>query len=139
MPFWQLFFKDMDEKTLKSKILIIEDNKMLLDIYITVFEKEGYKVIVAQTGEEGYDFVISKKPNIILLDILLPGKMNGLDVLRKLKGDSSTSGIPVLIMSNLSDDKTISEGLSLGASGYFTKSQAYPDDILRNVKTLLQR
>lgn len=111
---------------------------MLLDIYITVFEKEGYTVMTAQNGEEGYELIVSKRPNVVLLDILLPGKMNGLDVLRKLKGDDATSDIPVLIMSNLSDDKTIGEGLSLGASGYFTKSQASPDDVIRNVKTLLQ-
>lgn len=123
----------------KAKILIIEDNKMLLDIYITIFEKEGYAVITAQTGEEGYALIIEKTPNLILLDILLPGKMNGLDILRKLKADEATKNIPVLIMSNLSDDKTISEGLSLGASGYFTKSQAYPDDILRNVATILRK
>jgi DNA-binding response OmpR family regulator len=129
----------MEGKKEKAKILIIEDNKMLLDIYITVFEKEGYTVITAQTGEDGYAFVGLKKPNLVLLDILLPGKMNGLDVLRKLKADEETKNIPVLIMSNLSDDKTISEGLSLGASGYFTKSQAYPDDVLRNVATILSK
>lgn len=123
----------------KSKILIIEDNKMLLDIYVTVFEKEGYKVSTAQTGEEGYAMAIKQLPDVVLLDILLPGKINGLEVLRKFKDDESTVNIPVLIMSNLSDDKTISEGLALGANGYLTKSQFYPDDVARNVAAILSK
>jgi DNA-binding response OmpR family regulator len=129
----------MEEKLSKFKILIVEDNQMLSDIYITVFEKEGYTVLTAKTGEDGYEMAANKMPNIILLDILLPGTLNGLDVLRKIKDNLVTAKIPILIMSNLSDDKTISEGLSLGANGYFTKSQASLDDVLRNVASILSK
>jgi DNA-binding response OmpR family regulator len=129
----------MEQKVSTSKILIIEDNKMLLDIYVTIFEKAGYEVLTAQTGEEGYDEACRTLPNIVLLDIMLPGELDGLDVLRKLKENEATKNIPALIMSNLSDEKTISEGMALGASGYFTKSKVYPDDVLKNVASILRR
>jgi DNA-binding NarL/FixJ family response regulator len=65
--------------------------------------------------------------------------MNGLAVLKKLRENDETSQIPVMIMSNLADDKTISEGLSLGAKGYFPKSQFSPDDVVNNVRTIIKQ
>ncbi|HTW96109.1 MAG TPA: response regulator [Candidatus Methylomirabilis sp.] len=122
----------------KTKILIVEDNQMLLDIYSTVFDKAGFQVLTATNGEEGYNIASKEKPDVMLLDILLPGKINGLDVLRQVKQNDETCHIPALIITNLSDDKTINEGMSLGASGYFTKSQFNPDEVVMTVKTLLK-
>lgn len=111
---------------------------MLLDIYSTVFDKAGFQVLTATNGEEGYNIASKEKPDVMLLDILLPGKINGLDVLRQVKQNDETCHIPALIITNLSDDKTINEGMSLGASGYFTKSQFNPDEVVMTVKTLLK-
>lgn len=122
----------------KAKILIVEDDKFLLNIYETVFAKEGFEVQTAMNGEEGYRLAMKSLPDVMLLDIMLPGGMNGLEVLKKLKEAQSSRGIPVMIISNLSDDKTISEGMSLGASGYFTKSQFNPDDVVKNVRTIIK-
>ncbi|HTX86993.1 MAG TPA: response regulator [Candidatus Nanoarchaeia archaeon] len=128
----------MTEKTKKAKILIVEDDKFLLNIYETVFNKEGFEVKTAINGEDGYLKAVNFIPDVMLLDIMLPGRMNGLEVLKKLKGTKKANDIPVMIISNLSDDKTISEGMALGASGYFTKSQFNPDDVVRNVRTILK-
>jgi two-component system, OmpR family, alkaline phosphatase synthesis response regulator PhoP len=122
----------------KAKILIVEDDEFLLNIYETVFAKEGYEVQTAMNGEDGYQTAINFLPDVMLLDIMLPGEMNGLAVLKKLKKTEATKGIPVMIVSNLTDDKTISEGMALGASGYFTKSQFNPDDVVRNVRTIIK-
>ena len=110
----------------------------LLNIYETIFTKEGFEVKTAMSGEEGYELAKEFLPNVVLLDIMLPGGMDGLEVLKKIKENKSVKDIPVMIMSNLSDDKTIGKGMALGASGYFTKSQFNPDDVLRNIKTLLK-
>ena len=128
----------MPEESKKAKILIVEDDKFLLNIYETVFIKEGFEVQTAMTGEDGYRLAIDFLPSVMLLDIMLPGEMNGLAVLRKLRESKAGENIPVMIISNLSDDKTISESMALGASGYFTKSQFNPDDVVRNVRTIIK-
>ena len=128
----------MSESKINAKILIVEDDEFLLNIYQTVFEKEGFEVQTAGNGQDGYRMAVAQSPDAMLLDIMLPGDMDGLAVLKKLKETRGCEKIPVMIMSNLSDDKTIGEGMALGARGYFTKSQFNPDDVLRNIKTLLK-
>jgi DNA-binding response OmpR family regulator len=128
----------MSDSSRKAKILIVEDDEFLLNIYETVFTKEGFEVQTAMNGEDGYRVAAVFLPDVMLLDIMLPGEMNGLAVLKKLRETKKTEKIPVMIISNLSDDKTISEGMALGASGYFTKSQFNPDDVVRNVRTLIK-
>jgi Response regulators consisting of a CheY-like receiver domain and a winged-helix DNA-binding domain len=126
----------MSEK--KVKILIVEDDMFLLNIYETIFTKEGFEVKTAMNGADGYELAKEFMPDVMLLDIMLPGGIDGLQVLKKMKESKTVNNIPVMIMSNLSDDKTIGEGMALGANGYFTKSQFNPDDVLRNIKTLLK-
>ncbi len=121
----------------KAKILIVEDDDLLANIYLTTFEKEGFNIFLAKTGEDGLKIAFREKPSAILLDILLPGEKNGLDVLKELKNDQLMAKIPVMIMSNLADDVTISEGMALGAKGYFTKSNFNPNDVMRNIKDLI--
>ena len=121
----------------KGKILIVEDDSFLLNIYETIFIKAGFEVKTAMTGAEAYELAKESLPDVVLLDIMLPGGMDGLQVLKKIKESQTVNRIPVMIMSNLSDDKTISEGMTLGASGYFTKSQFNPDDVVSNIKKLL--
>ncbi|MDD5527993.1 MAG: response regulator transcription factor [Patescibacteria group bacterium] len=128
----------MPDKKKKAKILIVEDDAFLLNIYQTVFEKEGYEVMTAGNGEDGFGLALEQSPDVMLLDIMLPGGMNGLAVLKKLKQTKGAEKIPVMIISNLSDDKTIGEGMSLGAAGYFPKSQFSPDEVLKNVRELIR-
>lgn len=125
------------EKNKKKVILIVEDEGFLSNIYSLVLKNNGFETIVAENGEEGLKEVI-KHPDAILLDILFPGKMNGLDVLKEIKKNPKTSDIPVVIMSNLSDDKVVKEGLSLGANAYLVKSRSNPDDMVDNVKKLIK-
>ncbi len=120
-----------------AKILIVEDDQFLLNIYATTFKKENFEVHTASNGEEGFEIMKKDRPDIVLLDIMLPGEMDGLKVLKEAKKTAETTTIPIMILSNLEDDKTISEGLKLGANGYFIKSQSEPGDVVRNVQTLI--
>jgi|WetSurMetagenome_2_1015567.scaffolds.fasta_scaffold01501_11 DNA-binding response OmpR family regulator len=127
----------MLEERNRTKILIVEDDQFLSNIYATIFTKKNFQVLTAGTGEEGWTLAEKEKPNVVLLDILLPGSMNGLSVLKKMRENEITLNIPVIILSNCDDDSTISEGLKLGANGYFIKTQANPDDVYRNVMTFI--
>jgi two-component system cell cycle response regulator len=115
------------------KLLIAEDEEILLKVLREKFEKEKFTVITATDGASVIPLVKSGKPDLILLDIILP-KKNGLDVLRELKASPETDNIPVIIMSNLGDDEKIKEGLSLGADDYLVKTQHPINEVVEKVK-----
>jgi CheY-like chemotaxis protein len=126
----------MPKKNNKSKrILIIEDEEFLMDMYRLKFEREGYEILAAIDGKKGLEIAKKEKPGIILLDLVLP-VMNGFEVLEKLKADPDTVDIKVVILSNLGQDEEISKGISKGAVGYLVKSNMTPAQILDYVKNL---
>ena len=96
------------------------------------FEKEGFKVFIAKNGAEVLPLARKAKPDVILLDIILP-KINGLDVLSQLKEDEDLKGIPVIIMSNLNEDEKIKQALSLGAVDYLVKTQHPINEVVEKV------
>ncbi len=116
-----------------SKVLLIEDEKMLAEMYRTKFDNEGFKIDVAFDGDEGLKAAKSEKPDIILLDIILP-KLDGFLVLKELKKDPSTKKIPVILLSNLGQDEDIKKGKKLGADDYFVKANHTPAEIVNKVK-----
>ncbi len=120
-----------------KKILLIEDDVYLLNIYATKLKEAKFEVVTAESGEVGLELAKKEKPDLILLDILFPGKISGFEVLKSLKADATMMNIPVLLLTNLKDDKTISEGLKLGALGYFTKTDTTPDDIIKSVENFI--
>ena len=104
------------------KILIAEDEDILARVLREKFEDENFTVEVVEDGSKVIPLVEKFMPDMILLDILLP-KMNGIDILKKLKDDDDLKNIPVIIISNLDEDKKIKEGLEIGAVDYMVKSQ----------------
>jgi DNA-binding response OmpR family regulator len=94
---------------------------------------DEYQVITAETGEDGLEKAKTENPDLIFLDIRLPG-INGLEVLEHLRQDEATAAIPVVILSNLDDEKTIDRGVSLGALEYVVKSRITPQDLSKRVK-----
>lgn len=119
--------------TKQPKILVIEDDEFLSGMYITKFTKEGFDVVFSESGEGGIKKAKTEKPDLILLDILLP-KMNGFDVLKRLKEDGSTALIPVIILTNLSQESDIKKGYELGAIDYLVKVYNIPSDVVSKVK-----
>lgn len=121
-----------------TKILLVEDDILLSKMYAQKFKKDGYEVSTAADGQEGLSLIKSTKPDVILLDIMMP-KMSGLQVLEKIKADKQFKSIPVLLLTNLArgmDD--INRGLELGAVSYLVKSKVKPADVVSKVKEVLK-
>ena len=125
----------MEEGAVK-KILLIEDDSIIVRMYQRKFEMEGYKIETAYDGKEGLEKAKASKPNIILLDIMIP-KIEGLEVLKKLKEEKNTKNIPVIILSNLAG-KEVQQGLQLGAKDYLVKSKYTPAQVVEKVKNILK-
>ncbi|NCS32631.1 response regulator [bacterium] len=121
----------------KEKILIIEDDFFIRELYERQFTKEGYIVLVAEDGPTGLVMASQELPQLILLDIMLP-KLNGLDLLRTLKSKDETKGIPVILLTNLGQESVIKEGFELGAESYLIKSAYTPSQIIEEIKNFLE-
>lgn len=123
----------------KKKILLVEDEPLLISLYKETFENEPYIFNIAETGNDALRAAKSSYPDLILLDILLPG-MNGFEVLRKLKSSSKTKDIPVIVLTNLGSEETDKDkqlALSLGAVDYLIKSYHTPEEMLKIVRKQL--
>ncbi len=120
----------------KTKILIVEDDEFLANIYQTKFEIEGFKVILAPDGEIALKLAKSKLPEIILLDILLP-KLDGFAVLRELKKQAETKNIPIILLTNLGQKEDVQKGLNLGAVDYLIKAHFKPSETVDKVRKVL--
>lgn len=114
------------------KILIAEDEEILLDVLKEKFEDENFSVSVAISGEEVIPMTKKIKPDIILLDILLP-KINGIEILTQLKNNDALSNIPVIMLTNLSEDTKIKEALDIGAVDYLIKTQHPINEVIEKV------
>jgi DNA-binding response OmpR family regulator len=121
-----------------QKILVIEDEVTLQKAMVDILVATGYQAIGANDGEQGLALAKSEKPDIILLDIILP-KMNGFDVLKALKADEETKPIPVIMLTNLESSNDIEQALSLGAMTYLVKSNYELDDIVKRVRDTLAK
>ena len=119
----------------KKKILIIEDEATLQKALSDMLIKEGYEVVSAIDGLIGLDLARSENPDLILLDIILPG-MDGFDVLRNIK-QKDNSEVPVIILTNLSDLDDIQKALDIGATTYLVKADFHLADVLKKVEEVL--
>jgi len=120
-----------------KKILIIEDDKFLRELISQKLLKEGYDIAEAVDGEKGVKSVKDEKPDLILLDLILPG-MDGFEVLVKIKEDSEIAQIPVIILSNLGQKDDIEKGLKMGAVDYLIKAHFTPGEIISKIKAILK-
>lgn len=128
--------KTTHDQSGKPRILIVEDDSFLAGMYVTKLGLEGFHVELAGDGREGLKKAQADRPDLILLDILLP-VMNGLDMLAQLKEDAATRDIPVLLLTNLSQKGDIERGLSLGAVDYLIKAHFMPSEVIAKIKQLL--
>jgi len=119
------------------KVLIIDDDENLSAVFETALQKAGFETIFALNGKSGLDKARSEKPDLILLDQVLPD-ISGNEVLRTLKMDSDTQNIPVLILSNFSQEELVKEAINNGAMDYIFKYQVEPQDLVNKVKQALK-
>ncbi|MDD4831179.1 MAG: response regulator [Candidatus Pacebacteria bacterium] len=122
----------------KLKILVVEDEQILAEMYQDKFKKEGFEVIAAKDGKEGIKMMREQKPALVLLDILLPNE-NGIDFLKKQKKDPKLSSIPIIVFSNFDDPETKKETLDLGVKEYLIKSNHNPREIVEQIKKYIKK
>jgi DNA-binding response OmpR family regulator len=126
----------MDEK--KTKILIVEDEEILLTALAEELKQEGFEAIGAKDGQEGVEKALSEKPDLILLDLVMP-RLDGIGALKQMKENEQTKDIPVVILTNLSDYDKVSDALSLGAMDYLVKANYRLEELVNKIKTVLER
>jgi len=125
------------EATSQPKILIVEDESFLANVLSLRFKKENFEVIQAFDGVEALQKLQEVRPDLILLDLILP-KKNGFEVLKEIENDPQIRSIPVLIVSNLGQESDITKGKSLGAIDYYVKAHLSIDELVSKVKNLLR-
>lgn len=126
----------MDATTKNPTVLVVEDDPALAALYDEKFQKEGFKTLIARDGAAGLNMAITKNPDFILLDVMLP-KMNGLEMLEKLIASPIGHGIPVIVLSNLTEKEEKERAIKLGAKDYLSKAMQSPEEIVNKVKKYL--
>lgn len=121
----------------KPKVLIVEDDEALLNLYIKKFSSCGFEVVAAEDGGKGVERAKESLPDAVVLDVMLP-VMNGFEVLKKLKQDQSTCNIPVVILSNYGEMPNVTEGLMGGAVEYLIKVEHTPEEVVEVVNDAIK-
>ncbi|HNV97244.1 MAG TPA: response regulator [bacterium] len=123
-------------KNQKIKILIAEDDSFLAQMYSEKLEAEGFTVVLATNGVEAIDRMKLEKPDLILLDLLMP-KKDGFEVLQEKIADKNIKSIPVIVLTNLSQNEDIKRCYDLGANDFMIKAYFIPAEIISKIKVLL--
>lgn len=120
----------------KRKILLIEDDSFLAGMYQTKLNLEGFDVKLAGDGKQGIKMIKSEMPDLVLLDIILPG-VTGFEILKKIKKEPATKNIPVILLTNLGQKDDVTKGIELGANDYLIKAHFMPSEVVEKIKRLL--
>jgi DNA-binding response OmpR family regulator len=121
----------------KETILVIEDDRDIIEIIQYNFEREGYRVLTATNGEKGIDEARARRPALIVLDLMLPG-VDGIEVCKRLRHQSETRNIPIVILTAKGEESDIILGLGMGADDYVTKPFS-PKELLARITAVLRR
>jgi len=120
-----------------SKIVLVEDDELFVKMYQKKFAREGFSLDVALNGEEGLEKIRSLKPNLVILDLMMP-KMGGVEVLRKMKAEAALKNIPVIVMTNLNaGSDEVKEAVSLGVKETVLKTDVVPEQIVETARKYL--
>ena len=125
-------------QTIGQKILLVEDDRSLARLYEAKLQKEGYTVEIAADGEECLEKVGDYQPDLILLDIIIP-KIDGFEVLKRIKADKKLQDIPIILLTNLGQDEDIQKGEQLGADVYLIKANLTPSEMIQKVRGVLEK
>lgn len=120
-----------------QKILLVEDDPFLIDIYSQKLKKSGFEVVVETVGSKVLDAVINENPDLLVLDIVLP-EMDGWEILQKLSKNKKFSKLKVMVFSNLGQKSEVEKGIKLGAVKYLIKAEYTPSEVVEEIKKLLK-
>ncbi|MBM3257969.1 MAG: response regulator [Candidatus Nealsonbacteria bacterium] len=119
-----------------KQILLVEDDPFLIDIYSTKLKDSGFSVEVASDGEQALEKVKAKKPDLVLLDIVLP-KISGWEILRKIKSEADLKNLKIIILSNLGQKEEVEKGMDLGVLKYLIKAHYTPSQVVEEIKKII--
>ncbi len=120
------------------KILVVEDETFLVKIYTVKLKKEGFDVSIANDGEQAVKMAEELKPDLILLDLILP-KLNGFEALERMRASAANKSTPVIVLSNLGQEEDIKRAEGLGADGYLVKANFSIQDIVAKIQETLEK
>lgn len=118
------------------KILIVDDDPFILDMYVIKFKEQGFQIDTATDGKAALEKIEEGKPDIILLDVVMP-KMDGFDVIKKIQGSKTPHTFKILFLTNFGQKEDVERGMQLGADGYIIKAHFTPSEVVAKVKQLL--
>lgn len=121
-----------------KSILLVDDDLTLREMYAERLKAEGFSVEMAKDGEEALQKATELRPNVILLDVMMP-KMNGLDVLKQLRSQPDTQNTPVIVLTALIQDREKMESITRGADDYIVKSETMPGDVIQKIHAVLEK
>jgi len=120
----------------KKKLIIIEDDIVLQKALQDFLLSENFEVVSALNGEEGVDLIMTEKPDLILLDIILP-KKDGYEVIKEVRGNEDTKDIPIVLLTNLGSLNDVERALALGATTYLVKADYKLEEVTEKIKEIL--
>ena len=119
------------------RILLVEDDPFLVDIYKTKFKEEGFEIEVAQEGKQALVKIEEQNPDVLLLDLVLP-HLDGFELLKEIRNNKKMKDLKVIILSNLSQKGEVEKGLALGATKYLIKAHHTPSEVVKEVKQIFK-
>ena len=120
-----------------AKILLIEDDPLLIDMYTTKLKQAGFEVEIEEDGNDVFSHAQKSQPDVILLDIVLP-HVDGWEILQKLHQEKTTKHIPVFVLSNLGQKEEIEKGMQLGAIKYLIKAHYTPSEVVKEIEQIIE-
>ena len=126
----------MKEHTQKFKVFIIDDDPFVLDMYVLKFKEEGFEVVTASSGKNAVLRIKEEKPNIILLDVIMP-MIDGFEILRSLQKENLDPKPKIIFLTNFGQKEDVERGLQLGADDYIIKAHFTPREVVEKIKSLL--
>jgi DNA-binding response OmpR family regulator len=125
-------------KNAEIKVLLVDDDEFLSDIYGTKLTRDGFTVVIAHDGIDGYAKAVSGKPDIILLDVMMP-KQDGFETLKQIRGNADIADTPVIMLTNLGQKEDVDKAMSAGANEYMIKAHFVPGDAVKKIHELLAK
>ncbi len=119
------------------KVLIIDDDPFILEMYVLKFKESGFTIEIARDGKEGLEKIKEVKPDIVLLDIVMPF-LDGFEVLRTLNKEKVLQNMKVILLTNLGQKDDVERGLKLGATDYIIKAHFTPTEVVDKVKSVIK-
>jgi DNA-binding response OmpR family regulator len=121
-----------------KSILLVEDDPFVVDIYVTKFKEAGFEIDVAENGDEALRKLKEKKPDLLILDIVLPN-IDGWELLKQIRTDLGLEDLKVVVLSNLSQKSEVEKGTEFGVLRYFIKAHYTPSEVVEEIKKILEK